>query len=445
MENVVKRTLNKLDQCVNELASNSSTLVKIDLLKEALTDKEVAKLVWLTYNPYEKFHVTSKNCKKLKKKLDAVVPNDKTFKGFTKFLKQLSDSKVTGHDAISQMLGWVEAYPDYETLLYKIIDKDFKCRINVSLINKAKSAGWIPDFKVALAEKLVEGKDTIDEDWFLSRKLDGVRCICMYDKGTVKFLSRKGHEFLTLGVLKDEMDDLATKLKLQQFVLDGELCLIKFNRKGEEVEDFQSVMKELKRKDHTIESPRLKIFDCLTLEEFSVGETGVILSQRLKRLDKLREWLLQSHFDILKQLPCTAENLALMQKEAEDGEWEGLIARKNAPYKGKRSRDMLKLKNFYDDEYVVKDVELGTMQIVDNGKEKVIDALTAVIIEHKGYEVGVGSGFNIKQRQEFFKNPKKIIGKTITVQFFEETRSQNGGISLRFPTVKYIYDGKRDV
>jgi hypothetical protein len=37
-----------------------------------------------------------------------------------------------------------------------------------------------------------------------------------------------------------------------------------------------------------------------------------------------------------------------------------------------------------------------------------------------------------------------IVGKTITVQYFEETTNDKGGISLRFPTVKHIYEGVRD-
>ena len=37
-----------------------------------------------------------------------------------------------------------------------------------------------------------------------------------------------------------------------------------------------------------------------------------------------------------------------------------------------------------------------------------------------------------------------IVGKTITVQYFEETKNQEGGVSLRFPTVKHIYETKRD-
>jgi hypothetical protein len=34
-----------------------------------------------------------------------------------------------------------------------------------------------------------------------------------------------------------------------------------------------------------------------------------------------------------------------------------------------------------------------------------------------------------------------IVGKTITVQYFEETKNDKGGISLRFPTVKTYRKG----
>ena len=70
--------------------------------------------------------------------------------------------------------------------------------------------------------------------------------------------------------------------------------------------------------------------------------------------------------------------------------------------------------------------------------------LKNVVIEHKGFKVDVGSGFSQEQRRHYFKNPEEIIGKTITVQYFEETKNQDGGISLRFPVIKGIYNNKRD-
>ncbi len=57
--------------------------------------------------------------------------------------------------------------------------------------------------------------------------------------------------------------------------------------------------------------------------------------------------------------------------------------------------------------------------------------------------VGVGSGFDQEQRRLYFKNPELIIGKTITVQYFEETLNQDGCHSLRFPVIKYIYENGR--
>jgi DNA ligase-1 len=67
------------------------------------------------------------------------------------------------------------------------------------------------------------------------------------------------------------------------------------------------------------------------------------------------------------------------------------------------------------------------------------------MIKHKGNIVRVGSGFTIDQRQDFYKHPKKILGKIITVQYFEETQNQDGGISLRFPTFKFLHGAARTV
>lgn len=433
-------TLELLQTYIKKLESDSSTLAKTETLKGLLKDKDAADLVWLTYNPYKKFNITSKNCEKLRSKLNSEIISDTSLKGFKQFLNDLADSKITGHAAISRMLGWIYKYPDYQDLLYRIIDKDLKCRTNVSLINKAKGNKWIPEFRVALAEKYKEGKDTIDENWFVSRKLDGVRCLCVSTYSKTQFFSRQGHEFNTLDVIKKDIEKIQ-KLFGQDFVIDGEICLV--DDKGNE--DFQGIMKEIRKKNHTIKNPKYKIFDFLTWEEFNEAKSTTIISDRLQRLISFMQDEKFDHIEVLDQLPCNAENLSKMQDKAKNEEWEGLIVRKNTFYKGKRSRDMLKLKKFFDAEYVVKDVELGKMQIVVEGAEREIDCLSAVIIEHKGHKVKVGSGFDVEQRQKYFNNPEEIIGKTICVQYFEQTENQEGGISLRFPTVKHIYENGRDV
>ena len=442
----MKQLLQKLEQMVGELESNSSSLNKIKVLQEYLpNDDALALLVWYTHNDFVKYNVTSKNSLKLASKLVADnIDETSSVSEFMWFLDAMADAELTGHAAVSRLLGWCKAFPAHEDTIYRLVDKDLKCRVSVKAINKVMGDNWVPEFKVALAEKYVAQKDTITEEWFVSHKLDGVRCLCVYDNGNITFNSRTGNLFNTLGNINDEIHQLAHDSGLKQFVLDGEICLVVTDEHGNDVEDFQSVMKVIRKKDYTIENPKYKIFDFLTLEEFTEATSTEILSERLDKLQEIMDDIPYERLEKLEQIKCTSENLAVMQDKADKFNWEGLIVRKNTVYKGKRSRDMLKLKKFMDAEYVVNDVLLGQMNIVKDGAEKTIDALTAVFIEHKGHKVKVGSGFSMDERQEYFKNPAGIIGKTINVQYFEETTNEKGGISLRFPTKKFIYENGRD-
>ena len=120
------------------------------------------------------------------------------------------------------------------------------------------------------------------------------------------------------------------------------------------------------------------------------------------------------------------------------------MLRKNCGYKGKRSKDLLKVKKFYDEEYVVKGVEFGSMRYIKEGVEVEEEMVSNITIEHKGNEVGVGSGFTIEERKLFFDHPEDIVGKTVTIQYFEESKNKNGEYSLRFPVIKHIYENGRN-
>ena len=208
-------------------------------------------------------------------------------------------------------------------------------------------------------------------------------------------------------------------------------------------EDFQGIMKQIKRKNHTIEKPKYVIFDYLTLEEFDTKQGTTKLSERIA---KLNDYEYCSTISVLDQVIVQDEdNLAYNISEADKSGYEGIMIRKDAGYEGKRSKNLLKCKKFFDGEYKVTGATNGDIRIVVEGKEKTINALSQVTIKHKNNIVGVGSGFTLDQRKEFGKDHSKILGKTITVQYFEETKNQDGGISLRFPTVKHVYENGRNV
>jgi DNA ligase-1 len=98
-----------------------------------------------------------------------------------------------------------------------------------------------------------------------------------------------------------------------------------------------------------------------------------------------------------------------------------------------------------DAEYVVIGVEYGKATYNEGG-HKEFDVVSSLIIEHKGNHVNVGSGLSKEQRLNWYNNSDDILGKTITVQYFEETKdSKTGEYSLRFPVLKHVYDDGRTV
>lgn len=87
------------------------------------------------------------------------------------------------------------------------------------------------------------------------------------------------------------------------------------------------------------------------------------------------------------------------------------------------SRNLLKFKEFQEAEFVVEEATLGTMRLPLNGQFEERYCLTSVIVSHRGNRVGVGSGFSAEERIRFGKDPSLIIGKTITVKYFEESKT----------------------
>ena len=420
--------LEKLQKFVDEMKSTSSLNEKKVIIDSIKNNKFITSSLNYTYDPYKKYYVTSKTCKKNSGLFKYNLYND-----LFNLLDDLSNRVITGHDSIAAVNGFITTNPKYEDLIFSIIDRNLEIRASDSVINKV-IPNLIPTFDVALATKY-EPKfcDFENEVWLGSRKLDGVRCLIRKEGNKVNAYSRQGNEFTTLQKVIDDVSKIRGN-----FVLDGEICLMDEN----DNEDFQGIMKQIKRKDHTIKNPKYIIFDYLTLEEFDTKESNTKLSDRLIRLP-LHQY---DTLSILEQINIDNEQqLSEMIADADANGYEGVMLRKDVGYEGKRSKNLLKCKKFFDAEYKVLDIEFDSHRVIREGKEIVIPMLANVWIEHKGYRVAVGSGWNQEQRIRYQANPEQLLGKTITVQYFEETKNQEGGISLRFPTVKHVYENGRNV
>lgn len=422
--------LKQTKDLVEKLKQTSSSLEKKEILKQHLIDSDLQKLIHYTYNPLFQFYVTSEVCEKNNhlsgEKINCIFD----------LLDSLRTRRITGHDAVGAVNAFVKQNEEYKEIIYSVIDKDLKTRTAEKTINSAVK-NLIPEFEVALAEKYDEKNVSLKDTWYASQKIDGCRCICIVDEnGKVTSFSRQGKTFTTLGKIEEEI----SKLNLKNIVFDGELCSIDKDGK----EDFQSIMKLIRRKDYTIPNPVYKIFDILSLQEFLNKKSKNILS---KRLDLLKSIIPDNNkfLHVLKQDILKDKNhLSTLLKDSAVNEWEGIMLRKDTFYEGKRSKNLLKCKSFNDDEYKVVDVEMGPIRLVSEGKEVEEEMLSCVTIMHKGYPVRVGSGWTVEQRRKYFKNPNEIIGKKITVQYFTESFNEKGEISLRFPTVKVVHGEERN-
>jgi len=436
--------MHELKQFIDEMQATSSSLEKVEILKQQ--SEFIQKVLEYTYNPYKQYYVTSKTCKK-----NSGLMKYNTYQTIFELLDDLSSRNKTGHDAIAAVNGFImaNANQEYKEIIYNIIDKDLKTRTGAKVINKAFK-NLIPEFNVALAQtyepKLASFGEDTDEVWYASRKLDGVRCLAVVDeKGECTLYSRMGKEFTTLNKVKEAIE--ATNII--NTVFDGEICLI--DKDGNE--DFQGVMKQLRRKDHQIENPVFMIFDMIHKPDFDKNKSTEILSDRLHKLRTFIDYDTSEHANnfhlgttlrYLDQSPITdGRHFDMWNQMASDNNWEGFMLRKDTFYEGKRSKNLLKVKSFHDAEYEVLGWDIDTHEVVRDGKSESMTMLSQVWIDHKGYIVKVGSGFSQEQRLKYMDG--SILGKTITVQYFEETKNDKGGISLRFPTVKHIYDGERNM
>ena len=426
---------------VRDLRATSSTIDKQGIIEDYCNHKSDAanftrKILLYTYHPLWQYNVTSDN---LKKK-NHLVARKNEYNNFFDLLDDLKNRKITGHDAIAAVNSFIEHHPDYEELIHCVIDKDLKTRAGDKIINKA-IPDHIPEFSVALADKYDPNIVNWKDGWYVSRKIDGARCIAIVDdNGNATFYSRTGKSFETLDIVAGGIKALG----ISNVVFDGELCLV--DEDGNE--DFQGIMKQLKKKDHTIPNPSYKIFDIITPEEFysKKGKTNRPYSIRYADLIETMKYNQCPCLTVLEQDKIKDDDhFQEWIKKSKDYGYEGLMLRADEPYKGKRSKDLLKFKEFQDAEYSVIEVEMGPFRYVKDGRECEEEMLSCVTIEHKGYRVRVGSGFDIEERQYFYQNPKDILGKIIRVNYFEETKNQDGTISLRFPTLAYIYGDKRDI
>ena len=310
-------------------------------------------------------------------------------------------------------------------ICFQILTKTLRLGVTHKSINKA-IPGLFPEWNIQQAYP-VEKHPVKEGTWFaLTQKLNGVRCT--YYRG--QLIARSGEPF-------EGLDHIANDLSLwPDMVFDGELTL---KDKGDlsDNEAFRAATGII-NSDGDKTGICFTIFDYLSVDEFDAGESMFDYGARRFSLDRLNINtenvrilpLLYSGYDTNK-----IDEL-LEQMVAEDK--EGLMINLDVPYKCKRHSGILKVKRFYTMDLPIIRVEEGT--------GKYAGLMGNLVVDYKGNEVGVGTGFCDGERELFWRNREQVVGMLIEVKYKEiSANKKTGAESLQFPVYVQLRPDKDDV
>ena len=408
------------------IKNEGSIKKKQELLKDMMSNKVFARVLYFAFNDYI---VTGLSSKKINKKLDYKAKNE-FGNDITTLMWYLLENN-TGKDVdIAIVQAFIEDNLEHKDFIVDLVTKNIKVGITATTINKVRP-NFIPEFGVQLANsydlKYVDGKDFI-----ITLKLDGSRMIAIKNDNNVMFMSRQGKEIESLVEIEKEMK------KLPNGVYDGELLAIG------EFEDSKSQFKEtMKRSRIKGEKTGLKfmIYDFISdIDDFKRGKDETKCIDRKNTVKNIVNKLGESEF-IQYLTPLYVGNditqitkySDLVIKQGQEGIMINLC---DSPYETKRVNHLLKVKEFHTLDLRVIDKKEGTNR--NKGK------LGALVVDYKGFEVSVGSGYTDTLREELW-NDEDIVGSIIEVSYFEETSDKEGNLSLRFPVFIRVRDDKDEV
>ena len=252
--------------------------------------------------------------------------------------------------------------------------------------------------------------------------------------GKVKIFSRQGKRIEGLIDLEEELKELPSGC------YDGELLLNKEDLPSKDL--YRETVTVVNSKNDNKKNIVFNVFDFIPLKDFENRHSDLHCDRRKMQV---YESLRHTEPNWIRPVPILYRgeyNKEIVQKELDKQialEHEGVMVNINdAPYEGKRTKNILKVKAMQDCDLKIIGFEEGT------GKNK--GTLGAIIVDYKGFEVKVGSGFTDEDRKYFWNNQNELLGRVITVQYFEETTNKkDNSLSLRFPVYRELREEGKEV
>jgi DNA ligase-1 len=271
-------------------------------------------------------------------------------------------------------------------------------------------------FKPMLAEKYEDRKDNISFPCAVQPKLDGIRCIVKSDG----MWTRNGKQIVAAPHIYESLKPLF--MQDPSLVFDGELYNHIFKH------DFNKITSLVKKTKPTAEDLK----ESSELIEYHIYDFPSQSSSFLTRYEELCFYI--NHDTKCKIVSTKIANDIesidnLFEAFLADGYEGAMIRNINSNYENKRTRNLLKRKEFSDSEYTIETIESG------NGKLANVAAFMSFTSE-SGYRFTAAINGTHEYLKEIWDSKDLHIGKQATVKYFNLTPD---GIP-RFPKVIAIRD-----
>lgn len=266
------------------------------------------------------------------------------------------------------------------------------------------------------------------DNWYLSRKYDGIRCY--YDRSKDLMLFRSGRTIVRMGHLHDYMRDACDELSLK--AIDGELYVpgLKYREIASLVNGQRYVTDEMKLS--------------IKLSVFAVRNDGAEFTtpQMIDVINSLpeSEHIIIVDNEIIANDPVVIENRS---RELQREGWEGVVLRHpTISYEEGGSHKLVKLVVYHKDVYKIVGFTEGTRSYSGS--------LGALLIEGKGLNDDfvpipirshVSSGLTRTERQQIWDKKDDYLGVAVNVDYQKAQDAkldEEGYGSLRFPKYKGV-------
>ena len=415
--------MNTVCHAILELQQAKGSKAKHAVLSKYKNNASFETLLYYACHPRLTYKLSEATIEKEWPEIRGWFDEDETIFGWCHYL---STRPSLTDDEVAAVVTWLNDRPDSERDLYRaVLTKTLRLGVTHKSINKA-IPGLFPEWEVQQAYP-IEKHPLKDGDWFaVTQKLNGVRCT--FYRG--QLIARSGEPF-------EGLDHIANDLKpYSELVFDGELTL-KDKGNLSDNEAFRTATGII-NSDGDKTSICFTIFDVLPADEFDSGKSKHPYSTRRMALDRLRIETENVHVlpTLYKGRNQSVIDELLEQMVAEDK--EGLMINLDVPYKCKRHSGILKVKRFYTMDLPIVRVEEGT--------GKYAGLMGNLVVDYKGNEVGVGTGFCDGERELFWRNREQVVGMLVEVKYKEiSANKKTGAESLQFPVYVQLRPDKDDV